>query len=228
MMATNAKRLNDAERVWVSPETGEVINIDRAWQASDKRIAISRRQSALLAAAGMDGPEARWYVLRIENGSDKAVEKALEDANIEKWMPVISVLPPRRNRRRKQRRNPVMVSALPGYIFVKVVSCAACWVGLKTIKGVVDPVGGADRPSPVSDKEITKLQASIEKDPKAIAALTKALMVGDKVSIDAGPFATFEAIVLILGEADRIRVEASLFGREVPIDLDVAQVTKLE
>lgn len=228
MMATNAKRLNDAERVWISPDTGEIINVDRAWQASDKRIAISRRQSAMLAAAGMDGPQARWYVLRVDDGSDKAVEKALDDANVERWMPVISVLPPRRSGRKKQRRERVMVSALPGYIFVKVVSCPACWVGLKSIKGVIDPIGGADRPSPVSDNEITKLQASIEKDPKAIAALTNALMVGDKVSIDAGPFASFEAIVLIVGEADRIRVEASLFGRAVPVDLDVAQVTKLE
>lgn len=227
-MATNAKRLNDAERVWVSPETGEVINIDRAWQKSDRRIAISRRQSAMLAAAGMDGPEAAWYVLRVENGADKAVDKALDDANVERWMPVISVIPPRRSRRKKQRCKAILVSALPGYIFVKVVSCAATWAGLKTIEGVVEPIGGPDRPSPVSDKEITKLQASIEKDPKAIAALTNALIVGDRVSIDSGPFATFEAIVLVLGDADRIRVEASLFGRAVPLDIDLAQVTKLD
>lgn len=227
-MSVDAKRLNDADRVWVARDTGEVINIDRAWQASDKRIAITRREQALLAAAGMDGPEARWYVLRVDNGMDKAVDKALDDANVERWMPVISVLPPRRSGRKKQRCEPVLVSALPGYLFVKVVACAAAWAGLKTIDGVVDPIGGADRPAPVSDKEIIKLQVSIEKDPNAIAVLTNALMVGDRVAIDSGPFASFEAIVLVLGDADRIRVEASLFGRSVPVDLDLAQVTKLD
>lgn len=226
MMRVDVKQLNEG-RVWLDRK-GVPINIERAWQKSDAQINLTRREQAMLAAAGMDGPAARWYVLRVENGADKAVDKALDDANVEHWMPVISVLPPRRSGRRKQRCEPVSISALPGYLFVKVVSCAAAWAGLKTIDGVVEPIGGADRPAPVSDKEITKLQVSIEKDPKAIAVLMNALMVGDRVTIDDGPFASFEAVVLVLGDADRIRVEASLFGRLVPVDLDLAQVTKLD
>lgn len=226
-MSVDAKRLNDAKRTWLD-DRGEIIDITYAWQKSDARIALRRREQAMLAAAGMDGPEARWYILRVAAGMDKAVDKALDDANVERWMPVTSVLPPRRSGRRKQRCEPVLIAALPGYLFIKVVSCAATWAGLKTIDGVVEPIGGADRPSPVSDKEINKLQVTIEKDPKAIAALTNALMVGDVVTIDSGPFASFEAVVLVLGEAARIRVEASIFGRPVPIDLELAQVTKLD
>jgi transcriptional antiterminator NusG len=223
----HSKQPSDAAKAWLD-RNGEPINVDRAWQKSDARIAVRRRDQAMLAAAGMDGPEARWYVLRVDAGADKAVDKLLDDANVECWMAVKSMLPPRRSARKKQRCEPVMMPALPGYLFVKVVACAMTWAGLKTVKGVVDVLGGADNPKPVKAEEILKLQAFIEKDPKAIEVLTNALKVGDKVSIDIGPFASFEAIVLMLGDAERIKVEASLFGRPVPIDLDLAQVSKLD
>ncbi len=75
MMRDDPKRLSDGEsRAWIDQRTGEVINIDRAWQKSDQRIALRRREQALLAAAGMDGPAAHWYVLRLENNHDKAVD----------------------------------------------------------------------------------------------------------------------------------------------------------
>jgi transcription antitermination factor NusG len=227
MMAVTGKRLSESERVWLD-RRGDPINIDRAWQKSDQRIALTRREQALLAAAGMDGPEPRWYVLRVEHRCDEAVDKSLADANVERWMAVKSTLPPRRSGRKKQRLEPVLTPALPGYVFVRVVDCDAAWAGLATIKGVVGVIGGASCPSPVADKEIVKLQAFIEKDPKAIEILTNALKAGDRVMIDNGPFASFEAIVLLLGEGDRIKVEASLFGRAVPVDLQLAQVTKLD
>lgn len=223
----HSKRPNEAVKAWLD-KTGEPINVDRAWQKSDVRIALRRRDQAMLAAAGQVDPDAQWYVLRVEDRVDIAVDKLLEDANVERWMAVKSVLPPRRSGRMKQRCEPVLMPALPGYVFVKVVACAMTWAGLKTIKGVVDVLGGADNPKPVKEAEILKLQAFIEKDPKAIEVLWNALKVGDRVSIDTGPFASFEAIVLMVGDAERIKVEASLFGRSVPLDIDLAQVTKLD
>jgi transcription antitermination factor NusG len=227
MAVRGSKQLSESNRVWLD-QKGEPINVDRAWQKSDRRIALTQRDRALLAAAGMDGPEAQWYVLRIDYGMDKAVDKALDVANVERCMLVLKMDAKRRGKRKYQKLEQVNMPAFPGYLFVKVVACPATWAGLQTIDGVVGPIGGADRPAPISASEITKLQAKIEKDPKAIAVLTNALLVGDKVMIDDGPFASFEAIVLMVGETDRIRVETGIFGRPVPIDLDLAQVTKLD
>ncbi|NGO50447.1 transcriptional antiterminator NusG [Mesorhizobium camelthorni] len=226
-MAVNGKRLSESERVWLDRK-GDPINIDRAWQKSDQRIALTRREQAMLAAAGMDGPEARWYVLRVEDRADIAVDKSLEEANVERWMAVKEVEPKRRGKRKWQSLEPCMLPALPGYLFVKVVSCAVTWAGLKTVKGVVDVLGGADNPKPVNEQEIVKLQAFIEKDPKAIEILTNALKVGDRVTIDNGPLASFQAVVLMLGDSERIKVETHLFGRASFVDLDLAQVTKLD
>lgn len=216
-----------SERVWLDKQ-GVPINIDYAWQKSDERIALTRRERMMLAAAGMDGPDACWYVLRVEEHADIAVDKSLEEAKVERWMAVKEVEVRRRSRNKCAKVEKELRPALPGYLFVKVVSDPATWAALKTVKGVVDVLGGAYKPKPVVEKEILKLQAFIEKDPDAIRLLTNALKVGDKVSIDVGPFASFEAIVLMLGDAERIKVEASLFGRAVPMDLDLAQVTKLE
>lgn len=225
MMRADQKQ--PSERVWLD-RAGEPINIDYAWQKSDERIALRRRDRAMLSAAGMDGPEARWYVLRVEDRTDIAVDKLLEEARVERWMAVKEVEVRRRSRNKCAKVDKELKPALPGYLFVKVVSCNATWAGLQTVKGVVDVLGGYSNPKPVKAAEILKLQAFIENDPNAIAMLTNALKVGDKVSIDFGPFATFEAIVLMLGDANRIKVEAALFGRAVPMDLDLAQVTKLE
>lgn len=228
MMRADVKRLSDREHVWVDRSTGEVINVDHAWQKSDQRIALQRREYAMLAAAGMDGPEARWYVLRVEDRADIAVDKLLEDARVEHVMLSIEVEAKRRGGRKHQSLEPCMAPAFPGYIFVRVVSCAVTWAGLKTIKGVLDPLGGGDNPKPVNGDEIVKFQARIENDPDAIAVLTNALRTGDKVSIDAGPFCGFEAVVMMLADKHKVGVEVDIFGRAVPLKFDLADVTKLE
>ena len=229
MMRTDVKRLSDdSGRVWVDRSTGEIINVDRAWQKSDKRIALTRREQAMLAAAGQDGPEARWYVLRVEDRADIAVDKSLCDANVERVMLHTEAEPKRRGGRKHQSLEPLRVPSFPGYIFVKVVSCPATWAGLRTIESVLGPIGGCDNPSPVSEQEIVKFQARIEHDPEAIALLTNALKAGDKVSIDSGPFAGFEAVVLMLGDKHKVSVEVDIFGRKTPIGFALADVTKLD
>ncbi|RWF65458.1 MAG: transcriptional antiterminator NusG [Mesorhizobium sp.] len=182
----------------------------------------------MLAAAGMDGPEARWYVLRVEDRADIAVDKSLDAANVEHVMISTEVEAKRRGGRKHQSLEPCRAPAFPGYLFVKVISTARTWAGLRTIKGVLDPIGGADNPQPVTEQEIVKFQARIENDPEAFAVLTNALKAGDKVAIDDSPFSGFEAVVLMLGDKHRISVEVDIFGRKTPISLDLAQVTKLD
>ncbi|WP_292235303.1 transcription termination/antitermination protein NusG [Mesorhizobium sp.] len=228
MMRADVKRLNEREHVFVDRSTGEIINVDRAWQKSDKRIKVRRRDQALLAAAGMDGPEAHWYVLRVEDRTDIAVDKSLEEANVERVMLHTEVEAKRRGRRKYQSLEPVRIPSFPGYIFVKVVSCPVTWAGLRTIEGVLGPIGGCDNPSPVKEQEILKFQARIEKDPEAIRLLTNALKAGDKVAIDSGPFAGFEAVVLMLNDKHRVSVEVDIFGRKTAIGFDLADVTKLD
>jgi transcription antitermination factor NusG len=226
MMRADVKRLNEAEHVWVAPDTGEVINIDRAWQESDKRIAISRKQQALLAAAGESGPTARWYVLQVKRGADIAVDKLLEEARIEHWMAQQTIIVRRRGRWGMERPKEKTVPFLPGYIFVKVVWCAPCWEALSGLKGVAGVIGGAESPPQVPDAKMLKMRADVENDPEAIRAMLREINPGDKVSVDDGPFASFPGVVEAVNDKGRAKVEVLIFGRVVSVDLDLAQISK--
>lgn len=217
MMAVNVKRLNEAE----------IINLDRCYAESDRQMRISRRQQALLAAAGMDGPEKRWFVLRVANGADKIVDKSLDEAGIERWMPLKKVRPKRRGKRKWQKQEPVEVPVLPGYVFVRLVSTAYAWAGLNTIKGVLGVLGGAERPASVSDDKILKLRAFIDADPEAIEVLTNALRKGDRVVVSEGPFASFPGIVEEVREKGRALIEVMIFGQSTPVLVDLAQITRI-
>lgn len=225
MMAVRGKQLSEGDRVWLDGK-GEPINVDRAWQKSDRRIALSRSEQAMLAAAGMDGPEARWYVLQVKRGFDAVVDKSLDDANIERWMAQETKVVRRRGRYGLCRPKALTVPFLPGYIFVKVVWCAPCWHALFGIKGVVGIIGGAERPAAVSDAKVLKLRADVEHDPEAIKAMIKAFKVGDRICVDDGPFTSFPGVVERIGDNGRAAIEVMIFGRAVSVDLDLAQISK--
>jgi len=226
MMRADVKRLNEVGRCWADPQTGEVIDIDRAWQASDKRIAISRRQRALLGAAGESGPSARWYVLQVERGADIAVDKLLEEARIERWMAQETKIRRRLGRYGMQRPKVETVPFLPGYIFVKVIWCAPCWEALSGLKGVAGVIGGAERPSQVPEDKLLKLQAYVQHDPEAIRKMLREFNPGDRVSIDDGPLASFPGEVLEIDDRGRALIEVIIFGRGVKVGVDLAQISK--
>jgi transcription termination/antitermination protein NusG len=218
MMRVDTKRLSEVE----------VIVGDRQTVRLDAARAVSRRQQALLAGANQVVPEQDWYVLLVADGFDNVVDNTLTNARIEHWMPALKIERKRRYGRRRPDFDAIVAPALPGYMFAKVVPCAETWAGLKMLDGVLGPLGGAACPSPVKAKEITKLQAFIEEDPKAVEILTNALKAGDKVSVDDGPFRSFEGIVTLLMGKRKVEVEVEIFGRAVPLALDVAHVTKLD
>lgn len=223
MMRIDPKQLS--ERAWLD-RNGEPINIDRAWQKSDERIHLRRREQALLAAAGMDGPEARWYVLHVQHGADIAVDKLLEEANIEHWMAQETVVIRRRGRYGMLRPTARTQPFLPGYLFVRVVWCADCWIAISGLKGVVDVLGGAENPAPVSDDNMLKLRAKVEHDPEAIKAMLKEFNPGDQVSVDDGPFASFPGEVVSVDDRGRALIEVMLFGKATKVHLELAQISK--
>lgn len=223
LMAMNDTRRS--ERVWLD-RNRDPINVDRAWQKSDARIALSRRQQAMLAAAGEAGPSARWYVLQVKNGKDIAVDKLLEEANIERWMAQETKVVRRRGRYGMMRPEAKTIPFLPGYIFVKVVWCAPCWHALMALKGVAGILCSGGHPAAVADDKLLKLRADVEHDPEAIRAYLKKFNVGDKVSIDHGPFASFPGEVVEVDDRGKALIEVMIFGRAVSVALDLVQISK--
>src|SRR6185312_16466700 len=110
-------------------------------------------------------------------------DKLLAEAGVEHWLAQVNVKPPRRGGRGNDDRPAYSKLAFPGYVFVRVACCPRAWAGVLSIKGARAIVGDANGPVWVSDKEIIRLQALVEKDHKAIATITKALHRDDEVVV---------------------------------------------
>jgi transcription termination/antitermination protein NusG len=204
------------------------INLDRCYAASDRQIAITRRAHALLAAAGMDEPARKWFVITVRSGTDKAVSEELKKSGVDVWMPVVMVMPQRRGSMPNTARVPKEKLALRGYVFAKVKPTVESWSGLATVKGFMGLLGSDGRPLAIRDGAIDLFKGYLEDDPDAVAIVTNALQPGDRVAIKNGAFGSFPGKVSAVNDArGRAIVEIMIFGHVNPVHLDIAQIKKL-
>lgn len=166
MMAIDVKRLSDGERV-VCRDGGEVINIDRAWQASDRQMLISRRTQALQAAAGESPlPDRRWHVLCVVTGDEFSVDDELRNRGVETWLPIDLHRPKRRAGKKKLARCDRGDVAFDGYLFVHICPSARVMAGLKETESVFGAIGGWETPAPVMDSDIKALRDFVDMTPR--------------------------------------------------------------
>ena len=95
-----------------------------------------------------------WYALRTRSRHEKLVRDQLAQQGIEPLLPTV-----KRLSQWKDRKKEVEVPLFSGYCFVRFASDQKLPV-LKTV-GVVDIVGGGQRPEPIPDEEITAIQTLI-------------------------------------------------------------------
>lgn len=218
MMRADVKRLSEAELVGPT---------DRHTAALDKMRAMSRRSQALLAAAGQSESALHWYVLRTEPHAEIAVDKLLQDANVEHWLPFMKVEKRRRSGRKKQAREAVSMLAWPGYIFVRIVPSPEAWAGLLTVKGVVGVLGANEKLFPVKHEKVLQLKVFLEGNVIAMGEIASLLKLGQMVRINEGAFATHNGFVSAIDdEAGTLSVDVYIFGRAVPITLGLDQIDK--
>src|SRR5678810_353147 len=93
----------------------------------------------------------RWFALRTRSRHEKIVRDQLMQQGIEPLLPTV-----KRLSQWKDRKKEVEVPLFSGYCFVRFNAEQKLPV-LKTV-GVVDIVGGGQRPEPIPDEEITAIQ----------------------------------------------------------------------
>lgn len=205
------------------------IDLDRCHDKSDRQRKITRRTQALLAAAGMEEPDRKWFVVEVETGCDRTVAQAFALSDVEVWVPYVAFKPKRRGGMQKGPRPILEQMAMPGYLFVKVAAVNDAWSGLAKVKGVSGILGSSNgRPIPVADDKVALFRKYLAGDPHAVAIVTNMAKPGDEVRVKDGPFASFPGKV---GEVDadrgRALVEILMFGRVTPVHLDLVQIAKL-
>ena len=173
----------------------------------------------------------RWYVVHAYSGFEKSVQRALTERVARSGMqdkfgqilvPVEEVIEMRGGQKAVSERK-----FFPGYVLVEMEMDEDSWHLVKSTPKVTGFVGGsANKPTPISDKEVDKImqqmQEGVEKPrPKVL------FEVGELVRVKEGPFTDFNGSVEIVNyEKNRLRVSVTIFGRATPVELEFGQVEK--
>jgi transcriptional antiterminator NusG len=183
----------------------------------------------------IDGPGGlmamRWYVVHAYSGYEKSVQRALQE-RIERagmqdkfgqiLVPVEEVVEMKSGQKSISERK-----FFPGYVLVQMEMDDESWHLVKNTAKVTGFVGGsAQKPTPISEKEVAALmqqiQDGVEKPrPKVL------FEVGEAVRVKEGPFTDFNGMVEDVNyDKSKLRVSVLIFGRSTPVELEFSQVEK--
>ena len=165
---------------------------------------------------------AKWYVVHTysgyENTEKTTIEKTVENRSLQDIIyqvaiPMETVTEITDNGPKTYDRK-----VFPGYVLVKMVMTDDAWYIIKNVRGVTGFVtSGSDKPTPLTDDEVYQL--GMEK-----REIVVGFKVGDTVAIGDGPLSGFNGVVEELDvEKNKVRVTVSMFGREMPVELELDQ-----
>jgi transcriptional antiterminator NusG len=174
----------------------------------------------------------RWYVVHAYSGMEKSVARHLQEridrAGLQAHFGRILV-PTEEVVEIKGGKKSISERRLySGYVLVEMEMADIAWHLVKTTPKVTGFLGGtANRPSPLSQKEVDeillRMQEGYEKPrPKVL------FEVGEMVRIKEPPFTDFNGNVEEVNyEKNKLRVSVTIFGRSTPVELDFGQVEKV-
>jgi transcriptional antiterminator NusG len=172
---------------------------------------------------------ARWYIVHAysnfekkvaEDIENKAKQKGLSDQIEQIVVPTEKVVEIRRGRKVDSERK-----FFPGYVLVRANLSDAVFSLIKNTPKVTGFLGDS-RPVPITDAEADRIlhqvQEGVERPKPSVT-----FEIGEQVRVSDGPFASFNGFVQEVDEErSRLKVEVSIFGRAVPVDLEFGQVEK--
>ena len=172
-----------------------------------------------------------WYIVQshsnFENKVAGLIREEAEKANIsdkieEIVVPTHDVTEVKRGKRIQRKKK-----YFPGYVLIKSEMDNDLYHLIKNLKRVTGFLGSKGIPVPVSDNEIEKILGQI-KDGVAQPKSGIEYIIGEKVQVIDGPFASFSGMVEDIDEEkSRLKVSVSIFGRPTPVDLEYNQVEKV-
>lgn len=164
---------------------------------------------------------ALWYVVHTysgyENSVAQAVMKAAENRRMQDLILEVNIPMETVVEHTDQGDKTVERKVFPGYVLVKMVMTNEAWYVVRNTRGVTGFVGPDSRAIPLSGSEIEFMLNR--------TAMSIDIAVGEDVRVLSGPL---EGHVGKVTDIDTIRqkinVVVSMFGRDVPVEVDYDQV----
>lgn len=125
----------------------------------------------------------------------------------------------------------VQRKVFPGYLLVRMELNDDSWYVVRNTPGVTGFVGSANKPIPLSVKEVDKILKRGKPGEEAAVAAARPRaewQAGDSVRVTTGPFANFQGSVSEVDEErSKVKVLVNIFGRETPVELAFDQIAKV-
>lgn len=152
-----------------------------------------------------------WHAIRVRSRFECTTSNILRDKGFEQFLPLY-----RSRRRWSDRVKEIDMPLFPGYVFCRF--DASSPLGVLTTPGVVHIVSAGRTPIPVDELEISALQdicgSGLPLQPWPY------LEAGRRVSIEQGPLAGTEGVVIEMKGRYRLVVSISMLQRSVAAEID--------
>ena len=171
----------------------------------------------------------QWYAIHTYSGYEEKVADSIKQRaqTIDMADKIFDAMVPKEKQIqiKNGKRKIVDAKIFQGYVLVEMKLTDETWYIVRNTPGVTGFVGSGTSPTPVSDAEMNKIKKRMGvEDPKHQIDFSE----GEVVNIIDGPFKGFEGAVSEIDTAKgKLKVMASMFGRDTPVELDALQVKKV-
>jgi len=173
--------------------------------------------------------EKHWYAIHTYSGYEEKVAESIRQRadSLDMADKIFEVLVPKEKmiEIKNGKRKVVEKRIFQGYVLVQMKLSEDAWYIVRNTPNVTGFVGTGIDPSPISDKEMEKINRRMGlEQPKHKIDFN----VGEVVNIIDGPFKGFDGSINEIDEAKgKLKVLVSMFGRDTPVELDSLQVKKV-
>ena len=167
----------------------------------------------------------KWYVVHTYSGYENKVktdlEKTVKNRELEDYFFDIVVPMEEQIEIKDGKRKANLKKVFPGYVLVKMIVTEESWYIVRNTRGVTGFVGSGTDPIPLTNEEIRSMGFET-------SVVEINYDVDDSVKILNGALAGFIGTVQEINkEKGKVKVLVSMFGRETPVELELAQVEKV-
>ncbi len=173
--------------------------------------------------------EKHWYAIHTYSGYEEKVAESIRQRadSLDMADKIFKVLVPKEKmiEIKNGKRKVVEKRIFQGYVLVQMKLSEDAWYIVRNTPNVTGFVGTGIDPTPISDKEMEKINKRMGlEQPKH----KMDFKVGEVVNIIDGPFKGFDGSINEIDEAKgKLKVLVSMFGRDTPVELDSLQVKKV-
>lgn len=178
----------------------------------------------------------QWFVVHTLSGHENKVrDTILRQLQIGDEVPVYEAFIPTEKvaEVRQGKKTTTTRKFFPGYILVRMDLCddagminEKAWYFIRNVQGVLGFLGGANKPTPLSDSEVDDLLRPVQSGAPEVKPKI-AFEIGEVVRIKDGAFENFEgSIQEIDNERGKLKLMVSIFGRSTPVELEFWQVER--